>query len=81
MVLALFFPIPSQEVGEEWVWAGWAEMPRVRGGLPSLELASARNQTSAGVLGELLLCTHVRGHFQHNPPISHSTQKPLTCIK
>lgn len=70
-------------MGENWGWAGWAEMPQVREGSPNLVLGSSLNQTPAGALGELLLCTHVQGRvrFQHNPPISHSTQKPLACKK
>ena len=70
-------------MGEERGWAGWAEMPQVREGSPHRVLGSGLNQTPARVLRELLLCTHVRGHvrFQHNPPISHSTQKPLACKK
>lgn len=70
-------------MGEERGWAGWAEMPQVREGSPDPLLGSGLNQTPARALGELLLCTHMQGHvrFQHDPPISRSTQKPLACEK
>lgn len=65
--------------GRRWERRSWAEMPQVREGSPSLALGSGLNQTP----GELLLCTHAQGYvrFQHNPPTSHSTQKPLACKK
>lgn len=78
MVLVLFFPPRRAGVGRG---VGLGRDAQVRERSPSLVLGSSLSQTPARALGELLLCTHMQGHvlFQHNPPISHSTQKPVAC--